>query len=368
MANLNPFTKQYVTKNGDDKVVGSAQLLRKGSNEPLIGNNGEINASSKRDLMNGIAQLIQAAANGEVREATAEDEMSPAEKKEYLATAVANGTNSEQWATIGSTMAAEVKETLGREGFARKFMQFRTMTNGEVIKVRLRKRDTVAWVSTSNVKTVQSISRAPYAQPDMFNITANINIERMEIAQDTGDLLDERYSDGLEAMLVAEDKVFLKLVNNAATCLNSPYYFSDFTPVTMQNMKTEIASNGGIPVTSMLIHFDIWNDIVAQPEFTAWYSEIAKHELVMEGNLGQLAGMNIVTDGYRIPTLRVLPKGSVYMFGSPETLGVIGQWGDMSVKSVDKCNDGQDVCGWFMSSVEAMVIGNSRAVVRGSRV
>ena len=152
MANLNPFTKQYVTKNGDDKVVGSAQLLRKGSNEPLIGNNGEINASSKRDLMNGIAQLIQAAANGEVREATAEDEMSPAEKKEYLATAVANGTNSEQWATIGSTMAAEVKETLGREGFARKFMQFRTMTNGEVIKVRLRKRDTVAWVSTSNVK------------------------------------------------------------------------------------------------------------------------------------------------------------------------------------------------------------------------
>ena len=71
-------------------------------------------------------------------------------------------------------------------------------------------------------------------------------------AQDTGDLLDERYSDGLEAMLVAEDKVFLKLVNNAATCLNSPYYFSDFTPVTMQNMKTEIASNGGIPVTSML--------------------------------------------------------------------------------------------------------------------
>ena len=78
--------------------------------------------------------------------------------------------------------------------------------------------------------------------------------------------------------------------------------------------------------------------------------------------------MNIVTDGYRIPTLRVLPKGSVYMFGSPETLGVIGQWGDMSVKSVDKCNDGQDVVGWFMSSVEAMVIGNSRAVVRGSRV
>lgn len=364
---MNPFSKKFVTKNGEDQVVGSAQLHRAGSNEPLVGNNGEINASSKKDLMAGIAALVEAAAKGDVREATTE-EMTASEKKEYLAQAVTAGTNSDQWMTLGSTMAAEVKETLGREGFARKFMQFRTMSNGEVLKVRLRKRDTLAWISTTNPKTVASIARAPYAEPGMFSLNANINIERVEIAQDTGDLLDDRYSDGLEAMLVAEDKVFLKLADNAATCLNSPFYFSDFTPTTMQNMKTEIASNGGIPVTSMLISFDIWNDIVAQPEFTAWYSEIAKHELVMEGNLGQLAGMNIVTDGYRIPTLRVLKSGSVYMFGSPETLGVIGQWGDMSVKSVDKCNDGQDIVGWYMSSIEAMCIGNARAAVRGSRV
>ena len=56
------------------------------------------------------------------------------------------------------------------------------------------------------------------------------------------------------------------------------------------------------------------------------------------------------------------------MFGSPETLGVIGQWGEMTVKSVDKCNDGQDIVGWYMSSIEAMCIGNARAVVKGSRI
>lgn len=365
----NPYSKKlFVNRNGDDTVVGSAQLHRAGSNEALIGSNGEINASNKADLMKGIASLIQAAANGEVREAQASDEMTPAEKKEFLATAAAAGIHSNEWMTLGGTMAAEVKQTLGREGFARKFMQFKPMTNGEVLKVRLRKRDTLAWYSTTNPKTVASIARAPYAEPGMFSLNANIEIEQIEIAQDTGDLLDERYSDGLEAMLVAEDKVFLKLADNAATCLNNPFYFSDFTPTSMQTMKTEIASNGGLPVTSMLISFDIWNDIVAQPEFTAWYSEIAKHELVMEGNLGQLAGMNIVTDGYRIPQLRVLKSGSVYMFSSPETLGVIGQWGDMTVKSVDKANDGRAVVGWFMSSIEAMVIGNSRGVVRGTRI
>jgi hypothetical protein len=364
---MNPYSKTYLTKDGD-AVVGSAKLHRSNSSESLIGNNGEINASSKQDLMRGISELVTAMQKGEIREATKEDEMTAAEKKQMLATAAAAGTHSDEWSVIGSTMAAEVKETLGREGFARKFMQFRSMTNGEPAKIRLRKRDTLAWVTTTNPNTVASVARAPYAEPAMFSLTANINIEQTEIAQDTGDLLDDRYNDGLENMMVGEDKVFLKLADNASTCLNDPYYFSDFTPTTMQMMKMEVASNGGIPVTSMLISFDIWNDIVAQPEFTAWYSEIAKHELVMEGNLGSLAGMKIVTDGFRIPTLQVLPKGSVYMFGAPETLGVIFQWGDMSVKSVDKANDGRAVVGWFMNSVEAMGIGNARAVVRGNRV
>src|SRR5574343_161047 len=111
--------------------------------------------------------------------------------------------------------------------------------------------------------------------------------------------------------MCGEDRVFRKLTHSASSSLNTPFAFSDFTPTVCSTMKTEIQSNGGIPVTSMLISFDIWNDIASQPEFIAWYSEIAKHEIVLEGNLGSLMGMNIITDSYRIETLRVLPSNTV---------------------------------------------------------
>jgi len=362
----NPFSKTFTNKHGDEAIVGSASLHRPGSKEPLIGANGEINAKNNAELMQGISVLLAAAQRGDVKEA--QDEMTASEKREALATAAAAGVQSDAWSILGTTMAAEVKETLGREGFARKLLQFRTMNNGEVLKVRLRKRDTLSWVTTSNPNTVASVARANYITPEMFGLAANIHIEAIEIAQDTGDLMDDRYNDGLEQMLCGEDRVLMNLFDSAASSLNSPFFFNDFTPTAMQTMKTEIASNGGIPVTSMLISYDIWNDIVAQPEFTAWYSEIAKHELIMEGSLGVMAGMNIITDGYRIPSLKVLNPGSVYMLGNPETLGVIGQWGDMTVKSIDKANDGRAVQGWLFNSIEAMCIGNARAVVKGTRL
>lgn len=363
---MNPYSKTYTNRAGDDILAGNKNIHAPRSAEPIVASNGDINAGSRAELMQRIGELMTLSSTGAVK--SVETEMTRAEKKSYLATAYAQGTHSDAWMAVGDTMAAEVKETLGREGFARKLMQFKNLNNGDALKVRLRRRDSRAYVTTNNTRQVASIARVPFAQPDMFNLTCNINVDAMEIAQDTGDLLDDRYNDGLEQMLVGEDKVFKLLADKAATALNTPFYFSDFTPTTLTTMRSEILSNGGIPVTSMLISFDIWNDIIAQPEFTAWYSEIAKHELVLEGNLGVLAGMNIITDGYRIETLKVLEPGSVYMFGNPETLGVIGQWGDMSVKPVDKANDGQAKVGWFMSSIEAMVIGNARAVVRGNRL
>lgn len=364
----NPYSRTFVSAHGDEVVAGSKQFHRPDSAEPIVASNGEINASSTKDLAKGISELIALASAGKIAKHEATPKLSQAEKREALATAVNAGTNSEAFSVLGETMASEVKETLGREGFARKFMQFRQLNNGDVFKVRLRKRDTLSWVTTSNPNTVASIARQLFVTPEMFSITADALIEQMEIAQDTGDLLDDRYNDCLEQMLCGEDRVFLKLAESAASSLNTPFYFSDFTPTTCATMKTEIQSNGGIPVTSMLVSFDIWNDIVAQPEFTAWYSEIAKHELVLQGNLGTLMGMNIVTDGYRIPTLRVLPQNTVYMFGSPETLGVVGQWGDMSVKPIDKANDGRACVGWFLNAIEGMTIGNARAVVKGTRL
>ena len=361
----NPFSKTYVSKHGDEVLAGSKQFTRPGSAEPIVAGNGEINASSKEDLMKGISALMALASAGQVKKAEEKAVASVADHKAMLAEA---STNYDAAVALADTFTAQVNETLGRDGFARRLMQFRQLNNGDVLKVRLRKRDTLAFVTTSNPNTIASVARQQFAIPEMFNISCNVNIEKIELAQDTGDLLQDRYEDALEQVMCAEDRVFLKLAREAAGVYNSPFGFTNFTPEVCAAMRTAIQQNGGIPVTQMLVCYDIWNDIIANPEFTAFYSEIAKHELVLEGNIGTLMGMNIVTDGYRIETLRVLPQNTVYMFGAPETLGVIGQWGDMSVDSVNKANFGQARLGWFINVIEAMCIGNARSVTMGKRL
>lgn len=361
----NPFSKTYVSKHGDEVLAGSKQFTRPGSAEPIVASNGEINASNKEDLMKGISALMALASAGQVKKAEEKAVASVADHKAMLAEA---STNYDAAVALADTFTAQVNETLGRDGFARRLMQFRQLNNGDVLKVRLRKRDTLAFVTTSNPNTIASVARQQFAIPEMFNISCNVNIEKIELAQDTGDLLQDRYEDALEQVMCAEDRVFLKLAREAAGVYNSPFGFTNFTPEVCAAMRTAIQQNGGIPVTQMLVSYDIWNDIIANPEFTAFYSEIAKHELVLEGNIGTLMGMNIVTDGYRIETLRVLPQNTVYMFGAPETLGVIGQWGDMSVDSVNKANFGQARLGWFINVIEAMCIGNARSVTMGKRL
>lgn len=361
----NPFSKTYVSKHGDEVLAGSKQFTRPGSAEPIVASNGEINASNKEDLMKGISALMALASAGQVKKAEEKAVASVADHKAMLAEA---STNYDAAVALADTFTAQVNETLGRDGFARRLMQFRQLNNGDVLKVRLRKRDTLAFVTTSNPNTIASVARQQFAIPEMFNISCNVNIEKIELAQDTGDLLQDRYEDALEQVMCAEDLVFLKLAREAAGVYNSPFGFTNFTPEVCAAMRTAIQQNGGIPVTQMLVSYDIWNDIIANPEFTAFYSEIAKHELVLEGNIGTLMGMNIVTDGYRIETLRVLPQNTVYMFGAPETLGVIGQWGDMSVDSVNKANFGQARLGWFINVIEAMCIGNARSVTMGKRL
>ena len=187
---MNPYSKTYVSAHHDEVLAGSKEFTRPDSAEPIVAANGEINASDRKDLIKGITQLVALASAGKIEKH--EESLNPAEKKKALVTAVNAGTQSDAFRIVGETMAAEVKETLGREGFARKFMQFRQLNNGDVLKVRLRKRDTLAWVTTSNPNVVSSVARQPFAIPDMFSLTCSAQIEAMEIAQDTGDLLDDK--------------------------------------------------------------------------------------------------------------------------------------------------------------------------------
>lgn len=243
----------------------------------------------------------------------------------------------------------------------------RPLGKGETGRLRVRKKDVVSYFVTTDPNIVASQVRQSYVYPPEFYLAAKIVMEDREIEQSSGDLLQDKYEDGLEQILVAEDKVWLNLSRTAASATNDIFFFNTFTPTVFSQMRTEVA-RWGIPVTTAIVAYDIWNDILTDAEFSAFVDPVTKHEIVLEGSIGSFFGVQFITDGYRAETLRVLSDGEVFMLGAPQTLGGITVRKDLMTKSIDLYNQGKPERGWFLESIEGMSIVNSRALTRGQRV
>lgn len=192
-------------------------------------------------------------------------------------------------------------------------------------------------------------------------------MEDKEIQQAGTDLLDEKFQDGLEAILRREDLISRQLLVQGSTSHNDLTLFPSFTPSVLTTMRTSV-NRWGTPAASLVISWDIWDDIIAHSEFTAWWDQVHKHELVMEGRLGSLLGMEVLTDGYRYPTLQVLQPGEAFVVSSPVTLGTISQVKELESRAIDQYNLGRPARGWFMQQIQAQVLANARGVARGTRV
>lgn len=334
--------------------------------EPLVGNNGEFNANNKADLMQAIAALQRAVGTGAVQQVTANAKEVKAAREKRVNEAIADKSGS-AWQALGEVIGDEVWETLGREGFSRKTLLLKPLGKGETGRLRIRRKDVVAYFVTSDPNVVASQVRQNYIYPPEFYLLAHITVEDKEIEQASGDLLDDKYQDGLEQILVEEDKVWLNLARTAAPTSNDLFFFNTFTPTVFSEMRTQVA-RWGIPVTTAVLAFDLWNDIIADSEFSGWFDPVSKHEIVLEGSLGSILGVQLITDAFRYETLRVLSPGEVFFLGAPQTLGGLTQRKELATESINKYSQGKPERGWFMEQIEGMAITNSRALVRGQRV
>lgn len=341
------------------------------SDMPLVASDGHFNAGNKREVMQAIATLHGLFQSGEV---TAQyGGLDPnrikevrAARQQRLEEAWADRSG-QAWQALGEVIGDEIWITLGREGFARKTLLLKPLGKGETGRLRIRKKDVVAFFVTADPNVIASQVRQYYVYPPEFYLLANILIEDKEIEQAPGDLMDDKYQDGLEQMLVREDNVWLTLARAAAPTSNDLFFFNTFTPTVFSEMRTQVA-RWGIPVTTSILAFDLWNDIIADSEFSSWFDPVSKHEIVLEGSLGSLLGIQLITDAFRHETLKVLDEGEVFFLGAPQTLGGITQRKDLMTQSIDRYSSGIPERGWFMEQIEGMALVNDRALTRGQRI
>lgn len=358
-----------VPANSEDGVRGGVRLAggrTQLSSGPAFGRNGELNASSKRELMQVIGNVLSQARENVApaqRHASAEESQM---RLAHLREAYYDKSGT-KFQVLGEVISEEIWETLGREGFSRRLLSVMPLAKGQTGRVKVRRKDVVAFQITTDVKVQEQRIRQPWVYPPEFYLAAHILIEDKEIEQASTDILDEKFQDGLEAILRREDLITRALLNRAATTFNDLVLFTTFNPSVLTTLRTQV-NRWGTPAATMVIAWDIWDDIIADADFVAWWDQVHKHELILEGRLGSMLGMEIITDGYRYETLQVLQPGEVYVTASPVTLGTITQRKELDSRAIDQYNMGRPARGWFMEQIQGQVIVNGRAVDRGVRV
>lgn len=347
--------------------VVATSLRRSGSSERFVGGNGELNASNKADLFKQMSSFLeQASQSGAVTEETAAQRAElAAHHKEMIYAAF---TSKEAHAELGEVMANELYIAANRDGFARRFLARQDLQQGQRPQVYMRRKNVVAVVSTSPTQVHTELTRDNYLTPPEFYITARPFVEERDIQQSLGDVLEEKYLEGLEGTMVAEDRVYRNLLIQASAIDNFLTTFvGSMTAGGLMSFRNQVA-RWNIPVSSWLIANDIWSDIVGDPSFQQVIDPVSKHELLLTGQIGVIYGMTILSDAYRHPEHKVLDQGEQFIIGSPVNHGQYTDRGGVTSQPIDISTEKVPGRGWVFNELLSMVVANSRSVARGRRV
>jgi hypothetical protein len=338
----------------------------------LTNDAGDINAYDVKDLARKINALHAMVQNGEVGEGAAFEDPSShkaklqakAERHGELLSAFHSG--DDRLKVMGEVFAEDVWETMNRQGFTPTLVARKDVVDGQDNRIRKRRKDITAFQIINDGEGIAQIVEQAYIYPEDYYLQCQVLIEERELAQAGPEFLDEKFQDALEAIMVRQDRILRSLLLATSGIFNAPVSFATFTPQVLTSLRTQVAANG-IPAAHMLFSFDIWDDMIADPAFTAWWEPVHKYQLIMEGRLGSLLNMKLITDGFRYETLRVLSPGEVFVLGTPVALGQRGVRREVQSTEINHYPLGAPRRGFYLMGIESLHV-EDRPVAIGTRI
>lgn len=347
--------------------IVASELRFNDSAELAIASNGDLNGSSKKDLLQRQLKLLAATASGGViteSEAIRRSEL--AKKHKELVEAAFNSKDAHR--ELGEILAQNLYQAMNRKGFTRKYLARQDLQLGNIPRVWLRRKDVTAVWATSPTRLYSQIVRDKLFTPPEFQIEARPFIPQNDINQSSGDVLEEKYMEALEAIMVAEDRAWYGLANATVGLDNDLTLISgNLTPSLLMETRTNVA-RWGLQVTGILMANDLYTDIVGEANFIQAIEPVARHELIMTGELAVLYGMTITSDAFRHPEHKVLGEGEFYCISDPVTHGQYTDRGGIDTQPIDGVTEGIAGRGWWMFESFSLVIANSRSISKGVRV
>jgi len=346
------------------------------SREALVASNGEFNASSKSELTNLLVTLANAVQDGKINmhgdQRTVVTAAEKLEARQHLIDAYYSDQVSGKWQSLGSDIATTIQQQANREGFMRRLLVETPLAQGNVARVRMAMKNSYAVAQSSAAGVQAQFVRDNFYTPPEFYITGNVEVEELELAQSSSDVLSEKYFEGLEAIMVAEDRYLKGLLDkavvlpggNALTILASSY-----SPTNHQQLLNNVSSRGVSPET-LLMASDIIVDITGNGSFGTWFDPVSRLEIVRTGMVGTLGGTQIITDMHRRAlNFRVLSRGEIYVTAKPEQTGAFTTRGEPQV--TERNGQQQPIAkptrGWSFIEMTSIVVTNIAAVSKAIR-
>lgn len=367
----NPYAKltASVANRSQAHVANILDLRHDGTGSRYVDEStGEINAGSKRELCSIIADIAARVESGSLSSDPVHPEEAAAFREEantaFLEAYADTSTSS--WVDLGASIADTVSEVADRNGFMRRIAYKAPAKQGSIIRVRVKRRNTIARIATGPSMMQRRFIRENYIMPNEFSVQANVRVDEREIAQGPGDLMEEKLFEAQEAIMVREDK-YLKNLMDDATSSSLQYMAGGATPSGIASLQKNI-SQWGLPVQSMLIGSYVMPDILAGDAFSRYFGPLPNYQLVLTGKIGTLFGMQVITDSFRIPEQRVVLPNEIYVLSNPENMAFYTDRGPLNSKEAnDAATVGIPMRGWFFWELLSMVLFNDRAVAKAER-
>lgn len=345
--------------------------LRFGNQLALSSSTGEINAYSQKDMLVQISRLLQASESGAIttvdKSAASTSSEIRAARREVLAAAYNDQTEG-KWQSLGAGLAMQIETQRNRDGLMRRLASGQTLNQGDIARVNMKQWDAVAVIATSSSDVAPQLVRTKRLYPAEFEVTANLRVEQLEIEQVSNDVLDHAYTQGLDSIMVAEDRLWKKAADRTVGIVNPLEYITgQLTPRTIAAVRDAV-SDWNLPVTTCVIANDFWKDIIGNAEFSAFFDPITKYDLVLNGHIGTLVGMQLLTDGFRQQNQRVLKKGELYVVADPEYHAAYTDRGGIRSQPTSGADQGNTSRGWLLSEMLSFVLANPRSVAKGQRI
>ena len=328
----------------------------------MVAGNGEIQASSKRDLLQQQVRLMAAVANGQT---VTDSEYSAAERTAMVAAAFNDSAVHRQ---LGERVTANINMTSNRKGYARRFLARNELKQGDIPRFRVQTKNVQAFVATGPTKVETQIVRDKYLMPPEVQVVVRPFIPINDLNQGTGDILNDKYVEGLEGTMVVEDRMWYNMSKQAIGLANNQTIISGtLTPASLMGVVNNV-TRWGLKAAHMLMATDINNDIIGDAMFIAAIEPVARHELVMTGQIAVLYGLSLISDQYRHPEHKVISQGEFVIVSDPLTHGAYSDRGGADSSPIDVTTEGVVGRGWVIHESIAMAVGNDRSVAFGRRM